>query len=383
MRTSWLHRARNPPAPPRGRRWVVAGVLPLLVALIPVTAAAHVKWFVQPTDPARPEIRPELILSERTAILVGVAAASLVVLYLLQRLVRTPHWPELGLFKQMAVGAPTLLAVQSAITLVYAAVQPALFVPNMALEVDPLGLALAAAQLLIAFSFVTGIADWLAGIAVSLLVVIAFGLYRPTDVLDQLYWVGIGLVMLIVGRFGAAAAYPARPWFHQRNRAWSARAVAALRILAGLAIIAPGLDEKVWNPALGEAFLAERPAFNFPRHLLGLPWWTDERFVLAAGVVEATIGILLISGLLTRVVILGMWLPFNIGVPFLPPQELLGHLPIFGIMYFLLVHGAGIAPGESLDRPVPPGTPGEPAADRPVPALHHSPPWARPGIGNG
>jgi hypothetical protein len=58
------------------------------------------------------------------------------------------------------------------------------------------------------------------------------------------------------------------------------------------------------------------------------------------------------------VVILFMWVPFNVGVPFLPPQELIGHLPIFGIMYFLLVHSAGIAPGEPLDRPAAPGSPG-------------------------
>jgi hypothetical protein len=39
-----------------------------------------------------------------------------------------------------------------------------------------------------------------------------------------------------------------------------------------------------------------------------------------------------------------MWLPFNITIPFLPPEELLWHLPFFGIMYFLLVHGADLAP---------------------------------------
>jgi len=43
-------------------------------------------------------------------------------------------------------------------------------------------------------------------------------------------------------------------------------------------------------------------------------------------------------------VIIAMWLPFNATVPFLPPQELLYHLPFFAIMYFLLVHGANLAP---------------------------------------
>ena len=63
--------------------------------------------------------------------------------------------------------------------------------------------------------------------------------------------------------------------------------------------------------------------------------------MLLAGIVEGVIGVLLVSGLLTRVVILFMWVPFQLGVPFLPPQ-LLGHLPIFAIMYLLLVHGPGL-----------------------------------------
>jgi hypothetical protein len=40
-----------------------------------------------------------------------------------------------------------------------------------------------------------------------------------------------------------------------------------------------------------------------------------------------------------------MWAPFHFGIPLLPSQELVGHLPIFGIMYLLPVHGAGRAPG--------------------------------------
>jgi len=59
------------------------------------------------------------------------------------------------------------------------------------------------------------------------------------------------------------------------------------------------------------------------------------------------------------VVFLGMWLPFNVGVPFLPPQELLGHLPILGIMYVLLVHNSGIAFGESVHRSGLTGSPSE------------------------
>jgi hypothetical protein len=78
--------------------------------------------------------------------------------------------------------------------------------------------------------------------------------------------------------------------------------------------------------------------------MLGWNWFTDDLFVLLVGLTEATIGALLISGRLPRLVVLGMWAPFHLGIPLLPSQELVGHLPIFGIMYLLLVHGAGRAP---------------------------------------
>lgn len=112
-------------------------------------------------------------------------------------------------------------------------------------------------------------------------------------------------------------------------------------MLSGLSFLVLGFADKVWNPALGAAFLAERPQFNVLRHGFGLEWFTDERFVLLGGIVEAGIGALLVSGLLTRVAILAMWVPFNLPVPFLPAVEMLGHLPIFGVMYLLLVYGAG------------------------------------------
>lgn len=72
--------------------------------------------------------------------------------------------------------------------------------------------------------------------------------------------------------------------------------------------------------------------------LLGLTWFTDERFIFAAGIVEFTVGVSLISGVLPRLVIMGMFVPFNLTIPFLPPSELLGHLPIFAVMYVLVFH---------------------------------------------
>ncbi len=333
--------------------WAPVGLAALTAGLTPTTVLAHVKWF---EDPSAYPLRLDLAISGRTGLLLAVAAVALGMLYGVQRLAGDPHWPRFRFLRRMAVGAPTLLAVQSAITLVYAAVQPALLVPNMRLQVDAGGLTIGAIQLLVAFAFITGIADWFAAITLILLGPLGFLLFPVYDVVDQLHWLGIALVILVIGRY-AADIRDERPWFAQRGPAWSARAVASLRVITGIAIIAPALSEKIWNPGLGAAFLTDHPQFNFPRAFLGQTWMSDDLFVLAAGLVEGTIGVLLISGLLTRLVILGMWLPFNLGIPFLPPQELIGHLPIFGIMYLLLVQSAGIAPGESVHRPEPLGVP--------------------------
>ncbi len=311
----------------------------LVAALVPSVAAAHAKWFV---DTSCCPIRSDLIVSERTGILVAVALLGLIVLYGLRRLLG-PDLPDAPFLRRMAAGAPTLLAVQAGIGLVAAAAEPALFAPNMALSVNAVGLTLAAVQIAIAFTFITGLGDWIGALALIALGPVGFLLFSPFDVLDSIHFAAMGVFVLVVGR---AAVEPGhvRPWFARRGPDWSNRAIRTLRILAGLAAVAPAFSEKLWNPELGAQFLAAYPHFNVPRALLGMDWFTDDLFVLTIGVVEGTIGVLLASGLLTRVVILGMFVPFHLGVPFLPAAEYLGHIPLFAIMYVLLVHPRHAAP---------------------------------------
>ena len=138
---------------------------------------------------------------------------------------------------------------------------------------------------------------------------------------------------------------------------WSDRllpyALPALRISAGISVLVLGFTEKLVNVDLGVAFLEGRPRFNVVREL-GLDWFTDERFIYAVGIVEATAGIALLSGFLPRVVILALWIPFNLGIAFLPAEELIGHLPILSTMYVLLVRGTeGIPPRVAEADPYP------------------------------
>jgi hypothetical protein len=86
----------------------------------------------------------------------------------------------------------------------------------------------------------------------------------------------------------------------------------------------------------------------------GIVWFTDERFVLLIGIIETMAGCALIAGYLPRLVILGLWIPFNLGIAFLPPQELIGHLPILAAMYVLLVRGTEGVPSPTVsEEPAP------------------------------
>ncbi|HEX3244398.1 MAG TPA: hypothetical protein VHX16_03235 [Chloroflexota bacterium] len=306
------------------------------LALAPAPAKAHEKWFV---DQSSHPVDWSLVLSSRTLIAIGVALVFVAIFTLLQRAIGNPDWPRLPIFHRMAPGAMTLLSVQTAIALISTAVQPALLAANLHLPSTTLGYTLAALEVLVAFSFITGLGDRIGASALALLWLACAVLFGLPDALEQLLYIGIAVAIFVIGRTAPLAELP-RPPFSSPE--WGPRALMILRVISGVSFLCLAIMDKIWTPGLGLAFLQEYPHFNVLR-LAGLEWATDDLFVFLAGIVETTIGALLISGRLTRVVILGMWLPFNLTVPFLPPVEMLGHLPIFGIMYLLLVYGSGSA----------------------------------------
>ena len=312
---------------------LVALFAALLLAASTGTALAHEKWF---TEPRWHPTEWALVLSWRTALALGTGLALVALLAFVQRLLGDAGWPRLPFLRRMAGGDVKLLAVQTAISLIYMAVRLALLVPQLSLPPAPLGFALAAVQLAVAFSLITGVFDRVGAIVLLLLAVPVLLLFGPVSLLAQAHYAGIALAVLLVGA-SREIEHP-RPPFDAPE--WAARGVAALRIGAGIAFLSLALGDKVWNPDLGVAFLERYPHFNVARSLAGLPV-SDEVFVLAAGVVETAAGLALLSGYLTRVVILVLLVPFNLTVPFLPAEEMIGHLPIFGILYVLLVHGAG------------------------------------------
>ncbi|MFO7170004.1 MAG: hypothetical protein DIU80_018430 [Chloroflexota bacterium] len=319
------------------RMYLVYLLVAALLVLAPPSAAAHEKWFVD--DHEAYPVRYELIWSLPVLIGVLVSAALIGALVVLRRLAGGDNlFPRVWFLRRFDPAAPVVIAIQAAIAIIYTAVNLRLLAVNMELPGNALGYLLAAAQLAVAFSLISGL--WArAGAALLLLLVLAAGvLFGPLAMLEQSIFAGIGLYIALMGR---GMVDPDRFEPAPALDRYRPLAPTLLRVLAGLSVAVLAFSEKLLNPDLGVAFLREYPHFNVAR-TLGLAWFTDERFVLAAGVVELAIGAALIAGVLPRLVIFAMFVPFNLTIPFLPATELLGHLPIFAVMYVLTFHNPAL-----------------------------------------
>lgn len=331
-------------------RWAVVA-LTAAAALAPAVALAHARWFVAesdqpPTDWGRLASLPVLM-----ALLAGVGVVLL--LAWLQRLVGDPLWPRPPFFQRLEPAAPAILGVQAAITLIFEASRLHLFAPNIDVPRNAFGVFLAIVAVVASFSFITGVLTRLGALAVIALWLLAFA-YAPWEqVVEHVLFVGIAVYLVAVGRgvvrYGTGREEDRLPLTDRLLP----HALAMLRICAGISVLVLGLTEKLLNPELGEAFLRAYPDFNVGRQL-GIDWFTDQRFVTLVGMVEVTAGFALMCGFLPRLVILALWVPFNLGIAFLPPQELIGHLPILSTMYVLLVRGTeGVPPPEIADEAAP------------------------------
>ncbi|MEO1638496.1 MAG: hypothetical protein AAFU41_04540 [Pseudomonadota bacterium] len=123
--------------------------------------------------------------------------------------------------------------------------------------------------------------------------------------------------------------------------------VAILRICAGISLITLGFSEKLFGAIMAESFLAAYQ-WNFVS-ALGFEWFTDRLFVLSAGFMEVTFGVILVLGTTTRLNVLALSFVLaasNIifileGNNEAAMVEFIGHMPIIGAALVLLLLGYG------------------------------------------
>jgi uncharacterized membrane protein YphA (DoxX/SURF4 family) len=225
-----------------------------------------------------------------------------------------------------------ILAIQTAISLIAVAIGLHLFAPNIAVNNPVINMLFAVAEIFIAVSFLTGLLTRIGALVLLVLFALSFFFFPAWEVLDQSIYAGIACYLLIMGR-GMVKPGGVREPLAALSRYWRLAPI-LLRVGAGTSLVVVAFTEKLLNPQLTLAFLRMYPDFNVA-HLMGMAWFSNEWFILAAGTVELTLGLCLISGFFPRLIVTAALVPFALALPFLPVTELLGHLPFFAVMYVL------------------------------------------------
>jgi hypothetical protein len=306
---------------------------------------AHETWFdhgAYPTDWA-------FAAEKLTLTVLAAAVLVTVAVRLIARLFPGVDVPFLG---RLAPFMPFAVRIHLAVSMVGLLSLGYYLSPAMDLRTNATGIALGAVMALVAITMATGWrARWgaLLLIAAGPLGLAEFGFWTVLQRIDLL---GLAVYVLAVGP-GRWSADVETGRATEPTVVDHARAIWALRMAAGVALIVVAFAEKLATPELAVQFLADHPELNVAQQVgLGM---SDLEFARLAGGIEVLFGLLLISGALPRACILIAGIPFNATLWFFGANELMGHLPIYGAMLALLVYGSDPQLRPAVSALLPPG----------------------------
>lgn len=288
----------------------------------------HVKWF---TDPSRYPTDYALLLSQPVIFAFVCALVAVAVAFVVQHRAPEPGWAR-SLERYAGLG-PLALGVFVGVALMAAAAIGLLFVPSLHVARDADGLVLLAAEFVIGAALAAGAATRPAAVGLALLGALAMVPFSLESILEQVHLLGAAIFLFVIGR----GPISVDAFFGQRRSMQYARApqlaLFLLRLAMGFGIAYNALTEKLLNPALSMSLLQARPELNVLRGV-GVG---DPVFVYLAGLVELVIGLLIMSGQLTRPAMVIGAILFTATLPLFGWDELLGHLPFYGMMFTLFL----------------------------------------------
>jgi uncharacterized membrane protein YphA (DoxX/SURF4 family) len=288
----------------------------------------HVKWF---TDPKPYPTDWSLLFSVPVQVAVALALGAIGVAFVIQRRVREPRL--MRTFERFARIAPTVLGIHVGIALGASALLGILFSPNLHPSDELISRAILVVEAMCGLMLLLGLATRGAGILLALLGIVAMQPFTLESILENAQFLGIAIFFFIVGRGPLSLDRLRRVKPPVRRDEAPAWALTLLRVCLGFAIAFGALTEKLLDPGLAQALLDGRPYLNVLRSF-GIG---DPQFAYLAGLIELIVGIVIMSGQLTRPVMAVGAVLFTMTVPVFGWTELLGHLPFYGIMFVLFM----------------------------------------------
>jgi uncharacterized membrane protein YphA (DoxX/SURF4 family) len=298
-------------------------VTPLLIGVL-----AHVKWF---TDPRLHPTQYGLLLSGPVIAAFAIALAATGVAYLIQH--RVPEPNAVRSLERYAKTGPLALRIALGVALIAASAANWLFVPSLVLDRDAVGVALRMVEATCGLLLLAGLFTRYTAMVLALLGIVAMFPFSIESILEQVHILGIAVYLFIAG--AGAVSLDARRQAHRsiENENAPAAAINLLRIAMGFGIAYGALTEKLLNPPLAQALLDQSPFLNLLRPL-GV---TDPVFIWLAGMTELAVGVVILSGQITRPVMAVGFALFTVTLIVFGLPELIGHLPYYGIMLTLFI----------------------------------------------
>ena len=227
---------------------------------------------------------------------------------------------------------PVIIGIHFAVPLLVLGVQGRLFSPNNALPA-PWNFILGTWQIAIALSFLYGGMTRVFAASLAVLWIVC-GLFSSWEIaFENLHYLGAAVFFFCKGRGPHSIDRLLFPGLAP-SPALARHGLKLLRISIGAGFAFVAFTEKLANPALAHTFLAQFQ-LNFTG-AAGFPL-SNEAFIWCAGTTELLIGLFLAFGIFPRVIIIAAWGIINLTLTIFSWVELVGHLPIYGIMAVLLV----------------------------------------------
>ncbi len=259
--------------------------------------------------------------------------------------------------------APFLLRVTFGLGLVLVAWQDQFLAPDLWADHSLQGSLLVKSQGVLGVLLVLGLLTRFASLAFLALFAWATLLrpFAPFDgepvtiigVLNYLEVVGIAIYLAVVG--GGALSLDRlflREDVREATPRSRAKAVGVMRILLGATLIILGM-QKFLIPELPMG-VVQNYADAIYTPIARLTGISPEGYVFAAVVVETTVGLLVLAGLFIRplmVVLAGLF----VTTLFVFGEDLIPHLPLFGMVFAFLIEGAGAYRLDEFTMPKKPG----------------------------
>jgi uncharacterized membrane protein YphA (DoxX/SURF4 family) len=246
---------------------------------------------------------------------------------------RVPEPRAIRALERYAETGPLALRIALGVSLLGVVVPGWLFVPSLPVERDAGGYALLGVEALCGFLILSGLFTRYAAVLLAVLGIVAMFPFNVEKILEQVHILGIAVFLFITG--------PGRVSVDARRRAdgsiqhehAAAASLNLLRIAMGFGIAYGALTEKLLNPPLAQALLDQSPFLNVLRPL-GV---SDPVFIWLAGVTELAIGVVILSGQITRPVMAVGFGLFTLTLIVFGLPEFIGHLPFYGIMLTLFI----------------------------------------------